>query len=179
MRRVGVLLVLGVLLTMAQGAAAAYLPLGWCPDLGLLLVVAMGLTWRSTAGGVLVAALVGYSADLLSGTLLGQHALLRVLIYGVARAFSAQIDLRAALPQAVWVAMLTVAAAALLSATTAFFVPDAGFAMAPPRALAAHALANALCTPLVTGLTGRLVALLGSEEESRRLLHFEPRSFGA
>lgn len=177
MRRVVALAAFAALLAMVQGVAAAYLPLGWCPDLGLLLVVGMGLCWRSTAGGVLVALLGGYAADLLSGTLLGQHALVRVVAYALARLFSAQIDLRSALPQMIWVALLAVTVAALLASTTTFFVPGAGFALPPLRALAVHALATGLAAPLVTGLTARLVTLLGSEEEARRQLHFEPRSF--
>ena len=177
MRRVAALIAFGGLLTMCQGAVAAYLPAGWCPDLGLLLVVGMALAWRSTAGGVLVALLTGYAADLVSGTLLGQHALIRVVAYGLARVFSAQIDLRSALPQMIWVAMLTVTVAALLAASTTFFLPGAGFVLPPLRALAVHAAATGLASPLVTGATRRLVTLLGSEEEARRQLHFEPRSF--
>lgn len=178
MRRALALLALGLLLTMAQGVAATVLPARWCPDLGLLLAVAIGLCWRSAVGGIVVASAIGYVADLLSGTLLGQHALLRVLAFGVARAGSGHLNLRGALPQAAFVALLTLGNAAALAATTAFFIPTAGLVLAAPGALAAHAFANAVCAPLVTGLTARLVALLGSEEGGRRMLRLEPRSFG-
>ena len=172
------LLVLGALVTMAQGAAAAFLPAYWCPDLRLLLVVAMGLSWRSRAGGVTLALILGYVGDLLSGTLFGQHALLQVLLYGVARAGSGQLNLRGALPQAGFVAFLTAAHATALAASTAFFVPGIAFAFPAAGALAAHATANAVFAPLVTALVAWLVSLLSPDEAGRRLLRLEPRSFG-
>lgn len=173
----GVLILVGVLVTMVQGAVAAFLPPGWCPDLGLLLAVATALAWRSAAGGVVVAGVLGYVADLLSATLLGQQALLRVVAYGVARFGSGQLNLRGAMPQMMFVALLTPAHAVALAATTAFFAPDVPFALPAPGALLAHALVNGLFAPLVIGGVGRLVGLLVPEEGGRRLLRLEPRSF--
>jgi cell shape-determining protein MreD len=171
------LILLGALVTMAQGAAAAFLPPGWCPDLGLLLVVATALAWRSAAGGVVVAGTLGYVADLLSGTLLGQQALLRVVAYGMARFGSGQLNLRGVLPQMVFVALLTPGHAVALAVTTAFFAPDVQFVLPAAGPLLAHALANGLCAPLVIAGVGRLVGLLVPEEGGRRLLRLEPRSF--
>ena len=171
------LILLGALATMAQGAVAAFLPPGWCPDLGLLLVVATALTWRSGAGGIAVAAGLGYVADLLSGTLLGQQALLWIVAYGVARFGSGQLNLRGVLPQIVFVALLTPAHAVALAATTAFFAPDVAFALPPGAALLAHAAVNGLCAPLAIAGVGRLVGRLVPEEGGRRLLRLEPRSF--
>lgn len=179
MKRAFALLVLGVLATMGQGAAAAFLPPRWCPDLGLLVAVAIGLCWRSSAGGVAVVVALGYVADLFSGTLLGQHALLRVLVYGASRAASAHLNLRGALPQAVFVALLTAAHAVALAGSTAFFLPGVGLVLPPAGAVAVHAVANAPCAPLVTAVVARLVTLLGPEEGGRRLLRLEPRSFRA
>ncbi len=171
------LILLGALGTMAQGAVAAFLAPGWCPDVGLLVVVATALSWRSGPGGVVVAGTLGYVADLLSGTLLGQQALLRIFAYGVARFGSGQLNLRGAVPQMVFVALLTPAHALAVAATTAFFAPDVRFALPAPQTLAVHALANGLFAPLLIGLVGRLVALLVPEEGGRRLLRIEPRSF--
>lgn len=178
MKCAGVLILLGALATMAQGAVAAFLPPGWCPDLGLLLVVATALTWRSGAGGVAVAGSLGYVADLLSGTLLGQQALLRIVSYGVARFGSGQLNLRGILPQITFVALLTPGHALALAATTAFFAPDVVFAVPPAGAMLAHAVVNGLCAPLLIAGVGRLVGLLVPEEGGRRLLRLEPRSFG-
>jgi cell shape-determining protein MreD len=171
--------VLGVLATMTQGALAAFLPPPWCPDLGLLVVVALGLYWQSVVGGFALATALGYVADLLSGTLLGQHALLRMMAYAAARVCGSHFNLRGPLPQMVFVAFLTLAHAVVLAGTTAFFVPQLGFKLPAVGALAAHALANALCAPLMTGLVGRLVSRLGSDDGGRRLLDLEPRSFRA
>jgi rod shape-determining protein MreD len=173
-----VLLVLGLLLTMAQGAAGIFLPPQWSPDLGLLLVVAMALSWRSSAGGLLLAVLSGYLGDLLSGTLFGQHALLHLLAYGAARASSAQLNLRGALPQAGFVAFLTAAHAVALACSTAFFVPGVEFALPAAGALTVHAAINGVVAPLVTAVVARVVSLLSPDEAGRRLLQLEPRSFG-
>ena len=173
------LLFLGGLLTMAQGVSGLFLPPHWCPDLGLLLVVAMALSWRSSGGGILIAVVLGYVADMHSGTLFGQHALLHALAYGAARAGSGQLNLRGALPQAGFVAFLTAVHAVVLAASTAFFAPGIAFAFPAPGALAAHAAVNAVCAPLVTGVVGWLVGLLSPDEAGRRLLRLEPRSFGA
>jgi cell shape-determining protein MreD len=168
-KRAFALFVLGSLAMMVQGAAATALPPSWCPDVGFLLVVAIGLTWRSAAGGLVLAALLGYVADLLSGTLLGQHTLLRILAFVAARGGSLHFNLRGPLPQAVFVALLTVANAVALGALTAFFSVGPGLAPAPGGVLVAHAVANAACAPVVTLVTGRLVGLLGNEESTRRL----------
>lgn len=173
------LLVLGLLVTMAQGAVALFVPAHACPDLRLLLVVAIGLGWRSSAGGVVLALALGYVGDLLSGTLLGQQALLQVLVYAAARGGSGQLNLRGALPQAGFVAFLTAAHAVALAASTAFFVPGVSFAFPAPGALLVHSAVNAGVAPGVTALVAWLVARLGPDEAGRRLLRLEPRSFGA
>ena len=51
------LAVFGTLAVMLQGAVAGFLPPSWCPDLGFLFVLAIGLRWRSSAGGLVLAAL--------------------------------------------------------------------------------------------------------------------------
>ena len=137
-KRVLGLLGLGAVALTLQGAVASFLPARFCPDLGFLLVVALGLCWRSAVGGVCVAGAIGYTTDLLSGSLLGQHALLRLAAYAVARFGNRHLNLRGALPQAVFVAVLTCANAFAMALLTSFFSPGTrGRDGRAPRAAAA------------------------------------------
>ena len=60
MKRALLFLVLGLFCPMLQGALIAHLPRVLCPDLSLLVVMALALCWRSTAGGLLVAGSAGF-----------------------------------------------------------------------------------------------------------------------
>jgi rod shape-determining protein MreD len=172
-KRAVALFAAGALAGILQGAAATFVPARFLPDIGLLLVLSLALTWRSTAGGLLLAAALGYVADLLSGSLIGQHALLRVLSFGVARIGSRHLSLRGPVPQAAFAAVLTAANAAGTVALTAFF----GGAGGGPAlmSLLPHALVNALFAPLVSAATETSLNLLGDEDAGRRLLQLEPR----
>jgi hypothetical protein len=79
------LLALGLLALVLQAAAASVLPPAWVPDLCLLVVMGIGIALRSLPVGIVLAAALGYATDLLSGSLLGEHALLRMAGYGAAR----------------------------------------------------------------------------------------------
>jgi rod shape-determining protein MreD len=158
-----------------QGAVATFLPARFFPDLAFLLVVALGLTWRSAVGGVCVTAAIGYTTDLLSGSLLGQHALLRLAAHGAARVGSRHLNLRGALPQAIFVAFLTVANALALALLTSFFSPGTGIGVAALRELLPQIVVNAACTPLVVYVTARAVAWLGDEDTGQRVLPLTPR----
>jgi rod shape-determining protein MreD len=147
------------------------------PDFGLLLVVAIALSVRGPAIGVLLAALLGFAADLLSGTLLGQHALLRLAAYGAARFGSRRLNLRGVLPQAVFAAMLSIAHAGALLSLVAFFLPGDVPPLVSVHALAAHALVNALVAPLVTAVVASLSARLEGDDAVRSL-RLEPRTLG-
>jgi hypothetical protein len=102
------LLALGALAPMLQSALAPYLSAALCPDIGLLLVVALGLSGRSVAGGLLFSGFVGFVADLLSGALLGQHALLRVLAFAAARGANVHVNLVGVGAKGIFVAVLSV-----------------------------------------------------------------------
>lgn len=179
MNRLLALLALGALAPMLQGAASTFLPARFCPDLGLLFVVAIGLSWRSTAGGLVLAALCGYVTDLLSGALLGQHAMARMLFFGAARSASRHLNLRGPLPQAAFAAVLTAANALALGGLTAFFASGS----APPaialRELLPQVLVNAALAPAVGRGVERLLQWLGEEEGGRRGLRLGSRSFSA
>ena len=179
MRRVFGLLGLGAVALTLQGAVATFIPPRFCPDLGFLLVVALGLCWRSPVGGVCVAAAIGFATDLLSGSLLGQHALLRLAAYATARLGSRHLNLRGPLPQAVFVAGLTGANAVALALLTSFFSPGSGAGIVAVRELLPQALANAVFAPLVAFGTERAVARLGDEDGGQRLLPLAPRGRSA
>jgi rod shape-determining protein MreD len=172
-----VLLLAGAVATMAQGVLATLLGPRACPDLGLLFVIAIGLCWRSAGGGLVLAGALGALADLLSGSLLGQHTLLRLFAYAASRVLSRRLNLRGALPQALFVMGLTAANAVALGALTAFFWPGSPGGPALAADLVVHALANGVCAPFVTGATDRLLARAGDEEAGRRTLRLEPRGF--
>jgi rod shape-determining protein MreD len=175
-KRAGALLGLGVLAPMLQGGLAPFVPQGLFPDLSFLLVVSIGLCWRSAVGGLLLAAATGFVCDLLSGALLGQHALLRVFAYGTARYASDQVNLRSPGAQMVFVAILTGINALAMGSLTAFFSPGTAVQWIGFWELVLVTATNALTAPLVTAFVGTLVARLGDDEAGRRLLRLETRS---
>jgi cell shape-determining protein MreD len=143
----------------------------FCPDLAFLLVVALGVLAqrrrRRMAGAI--------SHHLLSGSLLGQHALLRLAAYAVARFGNRHLNLRGALPQAVFVAALTGANAFGMALLTSFFSPGSGVGMVAVRDLLPQAVVNVLFAPLVALATARTLARLGDEEGGQRVLPIAPR----
>ena len=165
---------MGAFAIVLQGALAGFLSPSWCPDLGFLIVIALGPRFSSGAGGLSVAAILGYFSDLLSGSLLGQHVLLRMLAFGAARRAGRQLDLRGVLPQAVFAGSLSGLNALAFAVVTAFFV-GSGFGWPAPRALLAHAAVDAVFAPLVAVAVDRLLAWVGEDDASRSLMRFEPR----
>lgn len=176
MKRILVLAGLGVLGPIIQGAVSPFLPRGLCPDGGLLLVVAIGLTLRSTLSGVLLAGWVGFVSDLLSGSLLGQHAMARLAAFGVARLAGFQMNLQGGLAQIVLTGAVTLVSSALLVGLSAFFASGIAAPMASPVEIGWHAAVNALCAPFVVAIVRRIVHSLG-DDDGRRVLPLEPRSF--
>jgi rod shape-determining protein MreD len=173
------LLALGALAPMLQSALAPYLSAALCPDLGLLLVVAVGLSGRSIAGGLLFSVFVGFVADLLSGALLGQHALLRVLAFAAARSANVHVNLVGVGAKGIFVAVLTVLNGLVMGGITAFFSPGTGFAAIGIRELALGALVNALAAPLVTLVVSFALTRLDDEGGGRHLVRLEPRRWSA
>ena len=163
---------------MIQGALGSQLPRGLTPDLSLLLVIALGVSLRSTAGGVAAAAWVGFVADVLSGTLAGQHTLLLLVAFGSARLTSLHMNMRGPVTQMTLAGALTVALALGMVAITAFFDPGTHKQVAPPGDLLRHLAVNALMAPFVVGIAGRLLARLG-DDDGRRTLRIETRSYSA
>jgi len=171
------LLGVGMFAILLQAFLASLIPPALMPDLSFLLVVALGTRLRSTGTGLLLASGLGYLADLFSGSLLGLHALLRVLAFGAARLCSRQLNLRGALPQAVFVGFLTLVNALGVAVLMAFFSPEAGFGVPPVGTLLLHALVNAIFGPMVAGGCEALLAWAGEDDRGRQLLRLEARSF--
>jgi rod shape-determining protein MreD len=161
---------------MLQGALNTFVPARFTPDLGFLIVIALGLYWRSAAGGFAIAAALGFVADLLSGSLLGEQALLRLLAFGVARFASSHLNLRGPLPQAIFVLVFTGVNAVGIGLLNTFFGAGGGMDLAMLRDLLPHALVNALFAPLVSRGVEALAISLGDDEGGRRPLRLAPRS---
>jgi len=168
--KVGLVLIgLGLLGMMAHSVAALVVPARFLPDVGMILVVAVALSVRSPVIGVLFSVLLGYTTDLLSGTLLGQHVLLRLGAYGATRVLSARLNLHGPLPLALFVLILSVIHAGALWALGSFFLPGGVVAPDVLRDLAPHALANALLAPGVTALVAAIVRRLEDDDTGRSL----------
>ena len=176
MKRVFALLAVGALAPMIQGAIGTFIPLHYCPDLGLLLVVGLGLCWRSTAGGVVLSAMLGFIADLLSGSLLGQHMLLRIFAFGAARGCSRQLNLRGVIPQATFVAALTVVTTLGTGALPSFFSAVPGVDAEVFRELLPHALITAAIAPFAVLLVERITNWLSEVDAGHQLLPLRPRN---
>ena len=101
MRPTLALLVLGWLAALVQGGVSHLVPAYAVPDLSLLLTLAAALV-LGTGSSLLVAAGVGLGADMVSGTLLGQLACLRLVELVFTRGIAGQLDLRRGLPLAIF-----------------------------------------------------------------------------
>jgi rod shape-determining protein MreD len=174
-KRTLAVLVVGIAAPMLQGALNTFVPARFTPDLGFLIVIALGLYWRSTAGGLAIAVALGFVADLLSGSLLGEQALLRLLAFGAARIASRRLNLRGALPQATFVLVFTGVNAAGIGLLNSFFAAGGGFELAMLRDLLPHAAINALFAPLVSWGVEALASSLGDDESGRRPLRLAQR----
>lgn len=165
---------IGVVALALQGAAARHLPGALCPDLGLLVVIAAGLS-LTPATGLGISAILGWGADLLSGALLGQHALLRLAVFSVTRIVNRQLDLRRPLPLCICAAGLSAGSEVgvgglswLMGGAFPFTLPDA-------RAIVIHALVTAVFALPVVRLVERVRGQLVEGGAPRRVLPLEAR----
>ena len=172
MKRFLAILAAGWLAIFAVGALAEFVPVRLLPDPSLLATLAAALV-LGPASGLVVAALLGLSADVVSGTLLGQQAMLRVLELAVTRVFAAQLDLRRGLPLAVYVVVLSAVDAALSVLQARFFL-GLSFAWSELPGALERAGVNGLAAPWVGAAARRITALL-EEREARREMRLETR----
>jgi cell shape-determining protein MreD len=169
MKRALTLLGVGVAALTAQGALATALPPPWCPDLALLVLIGIGLRWSGVAAGLALAAMLGYATDLLSGSLLGQHALLDLFAFLGTMIAARQLNLRGAWPLACFAAGLCFVYGLSMLAITGFFVGGAELRLGWLGAQALHAAVTAACAPAVSSLVGRAVAWADDEPGHRSL----------
>lgn len=173
MKRALVLFAAGLLALVVQSGLAAVIPHPFCPDLGLLVVIAIGLYWEPLPSGFVLAALLGYASDVLSGSLLGQHGLLRLLSFAAARLGGRQLNLRGVVPLAMFAAGLTIVYAIVLHGLLAFFTGSpAPLGSSLGRALI-HALANGAAAPFVAAGIERLCSWSGEDDGGRRGFRLE------
>lgn len=173
MRRALVLFAAGLLGLLFQSSLAVVLPAPFCPDLGLLVVVAIGLYWQPLPSGFLLATALGYASDVLSGSLLGQHGLLRLLSFAAARLGGRQLNLRGVLPLAMFVAGLTVVYASVLHVLLAFFTGAPVLAGSRIGGVLIHALVNGLAAPIVAVGVERLCSWSAEDDGARRGFRLE------
>lgn len=178
MKRALALAGLALLALIVQASAGRVLAPHWCPDLALLVVVGMGLSLRSAAVGLSLAALVGYLSDLLSGSLLGQHMLLRMVAFAAARIGSRRLNLRGPVPLAIFAAALSIAHGVALWGLVTFFATGAAPPWPPLWDFLAQGLVNGLLAPFVVAGVRWVCQALG-DEEGAKLMRLEPRKFPA
>jgi hypothetical protein len=173
MRPTLALLGLGLLAAVVQGALSQLLPAWAVPDLSLLLTLAVALV-LGAGSGLLVAAAVGLGADMVSGTLLGQLACLRLLELTFTRAIAGQLDLRRGLPLAIF-AFALVWIDGLGQAGLSWLFLGA-FPLQPGEivTLCLRALVTAPFAPLVGAFARRIHDRL-DESEARREMRLETR----
>ena len=151
-----------------QGALAPFLPAALRPDLALLVVFALALGWRKPATGLVLVAAGGFVVDLLSGGLLGQRALLGILLYGAARGLSVRVGLLGPFPQMLFAGFMTLFHALGLAALGAFLAPGSAPGLLWSRTLALQVVVNALAAPFVVPAVTVLVGWLRGDESARR-----------
>jgi rod shape-determining protein MreD len=164
------LFAVGVGALLLRGVLSGVLPAGLCPDLALVVVVAVGLQLPGIAGLLLATALGGV-VDVLTGALLGQHAMLFVVAFGTTRVAASQLDLRRGLPTFVLVAALSVGHGLLAVALSRLFRGSAPWP--GPEPLLVQAGLDALLALLALPLLSRLVQQLSDDD--RRAVKLAPR----
>lgn len=177
MKSIGALFAIGVFALVVQGALARTIPPPWCPDLAWLVVVGIGLRWPHFLSGVVLAVTLGYGMDLLSGSLMGQHALLRLVSFLAAALAARQLDLSGGVPVGIFVLVMTVVYGVAMVTSLSFFVEASWPGFEVVGAALAHAIVNVLAAGPMIGLVERVLARFSDEEVGRRgpmPLGFEP-----
>lgn len=167
------LLLAGLLLLMLEGALATLLSPPWCPDLRLLAVISIGLRWRGLAPGLALAYLLGSSADVLSGSLMGLHALLSILTFLSAVFAGRQLNLKGRFPLMAFAASVSLFYGLALYAVSSFFVSGIEFVPQWLFENLLHSLVNGLFAPLVFEAFSRLAVWAGADDSSERALFLE------
>lgn len=161
---------LGLLALVLQGALARAVSPPWCPDLAWLVVVGLGLRWPGFLSGFVLSAFLGFAMDVVSGSLLGQHMLLRLVTYLAAAVASRQLDLSGGIPVAFLTFALSAAYGFGVVATRSVFagVVAQGIGVELVALAVAQGFINMLCAGPVVAAVERIVSRFADEELSRR-----------
>jgi rod shape-determining protein MreD len=163
-----VIFALGVLGLIVQSALLNLLPAPWVPDLSLLIPVAAILALPPTEG-LLLAAALGISAGMFSNALLGQHALIRIIEFVVIRILNAQLDLKRALPLAVFAFAITIFDAAGIIGITRLFYGELPFPLGETGNLLIRAGVNGVVAPMLSApVRGIVERFAGGDARHRR-----------
>lgn len=167
-RRGALFLALGIVALIAQGALAMVLSPPWCPDLVLLVLIGIGLRWEGAASGIFLAGVLGYATDLLSGSLLGQHALLDLFAFGGTLLATRQFNLHGAFPLACFAVAMSMLYAAGMLAIAGLFVGESEVGYPWLRSQLIHATVAGVAAPLASWLIGVSLDRFGDPEASHR-----------
>jgi rod shape-determining protein MreD len=159
----------GLTALVVQGVLATLLPPPWCPDLALLVLIGVGLRWERLSTGLPLAALLGYATDLLSGSLLGQHALLDTVVLAGTILATRQLNLRGSWPLVFFAAGLALAYGVAMLAITGFFIGGVEIRVGWLSVQLIHAAVAGVTAPFVSGGVGRLFDRFGGEQEGGQL----------
>ncbi len=173
MRESFALLAAGSLALVLESAALSHLPAALVPELALLFPVAAILLLGPSAG-LLVAVALGFGADMLSASLFGQHAFLRLVEFAAVRLLAGQLDLSRPMPFAIFGLALALLDAAGSAVLTRFFLGSFVPHAQELGTVALRALATAAAAPLVL-VVARAVAAWGSLDEARREMRLDTK----
>jgi rod shape-determining protein MreD len=174
MKLLGKLLLLGVLLSMLRSALATVFPSYLCPDFGLLLAAGMGYRLRAVRG-LWMAALLGYCVDLLSATLLGEHAVIYTIVFLLMYLGNRQIHLWGAMRLALAAALLSVLHGFLLIWMSHLFHDRSLFSLALNGGWWIQVLVNAAVAPWFIGRVAQLSLDRDGDSNLQRPQGFRPR----
>jgi len=167
------LFLVALLTLLLQGALATIIPPPWCPDLLLLALISIGLRWRGLARGLVLAYLLGFAADILSGSLVGSHALLGMLAFMSAVLAGRQLNLKGILPLAVFGGAVSFFYGLVLYGISSVFLGGMELSLRWLLENSIHALLNGLLTPVAFEIFSRLAIWAGSDDSPDRALYIE------
>ena len=159
---------LGLVAVVVQGALGRLIAPPWCPDFALLVLIGIGLRWRGLAAGLVLAALLGYATDLLSGSLFGQRALLNLFVFSGTLLATQHLNLRGSWPLAWFATSATLAYGLAMLAITGFFIGGAELRWAWLGAEMIHAGFCGLVAPTVAAGVAAVSGWASDEDTSGR-----------
>lgn len=157
-----------------QCLLAALLPPALVPDLTLLVTVIAAVE-APALPALLLAASLGFGMDVLSGSLLGEHALLRILVFAATRFVSAQFHLERGLPLATYCLAIGLLAPLGLAALSRLFTGQSLLGVEALPTLTLRASVGALLATSVHRVVGATFAALQDGDARRREVRFDTR----